>query len=38
MIANVIVEIWSSKEYGEAKVVRNRATHNVKMLLVEGAA
>ena len=29
---------WSSKEYSEAKVARNRASRNVKMVLVEGAA
>ena len=29
---------WSSKQYSEAKVVRNRATRDVKMILVEGAA
>ena len=27
---------WSSKQYAEARIIRNRATRNVKMLLVEG--
>ena len=29
---------WSSKQYAEAKVVRERAARNVKMLLVDGVA
>lgn len=29
---------WHSKQYSEAKIIRNKAASNVKMLLVEGVA